>query len=371
MVYWFHAASLGEFYQVKPVLEGLKDVKPELKTIVSFSSPSGFNNAKSSAIDQKIFMPFDFPWSVRKALKIVRPTKVVFASYDIWPNMIWIADWRKIHTNMFAARVKDGSIKLQPGFSSFYRSIYRSLSTIYTVAEKDRKRIRSIVGKVTKPTIKVLGNPRYDMVMQSADDFTTEHTRSVLSREKRIIIGSAHAEDDQFLIPALAGFMNSHPELKVLYAPHEPSEQEIERLKALFSDQGYSPTVFRKKKNLTLPPDPVIILGVVGVLSKLYWQGQIAFVGGGLSTGIHNVMEPAIARLPVLFGPKYHHAHEAEELLESGGGFCVNNQDEFESVVQGLIRDDAYFTKTSLAATDVIHKNLGSSTRIIRSLIRD
>ena len=130
MVYWFHAASLGEFYQVKPVLEGLKDVKPELKTIVSFSSPSGFNNAKSTAIDLKIFMPFDFPWSVRKALKIVRPKKVIFASYDIWPNMIWIAGWRQIHTNMFAARVKDGSLKLLPGFLSFYRSIYRSLSTI-------------------------------------------------------------------------------------------------------------------------------------------------------------------------------------------------------------------------------------------------
>ena len=107
IVYWFHAASLGEFYQVKPVLEGLKDVKPELKTIVSFSSPSGFNNAKSAAIDLKIFMPFDFPWSVRKALKIARPKKVIFASYDIWPNMIWIAGWRDIHTNMFAARVKD------------------------------------------------------------------------------------------------------------------------------------------------------------------------------------------------------------------------------------------------------------------------
>ena len=371
MVYWFHAASLGEFYQVKPVLEGLKDVKPELKTIVSFSSPSGFNNAKSAAIDLKIFMPFDFPWSVRKALKIARPKKVIFASYDIWPNMIWIAGWRQIHTNMFSARVKDGSLKLQPGFLSFYRSIYRSLATIYTVAEKDRKRIRSIVGKVTKPAIKVLGNPRYDMVMQSADNFTTEHTRSVLSREKRIIIGSAHGEDDQFLIPALAGFMDSHPELKVLYAPHEPSEPEIERLQSRFSDQGYSATVFRKKKNLTLPPDPVIILGVVGVLSRLYWQGQIAFVGGGLSTGIHNVMEPAIARLPVLFGPKYHHAHEAEELLESGGGFCVTSQDEFEAVIQSLIQDDAYFTQASLAATDVIHKNLGSSTRIIRSLIRD
>ena len=115
----------------------------------------------------------------------------------------------------------------------------------------------------------------------------------------------------------------------------------------------------------------MVILGVVGVLSKLYWQGQITYVGGGFSTGIHNVMEPAIARLPVIFGPKYHHAHEAEELLENGGGFCINNGHEFQAVLERLISDDEHFLKASFSATNVIHKNLGSSTRIIRSLIRD
>jgi len=370
-IYWFHAASLGEFYQVKPVLEGLKEVEPDCVSLLSFSSPSGFENAKSDAIDLRIYMPFDFPWSVRRSLKITRPKKVIFASYDIWPNMVWIAEKRKVHTNIFAARVKDGSLKLKPGFFGFYRAVYQSISTIYTVAEKDFKRMRSIIGNSDTPVLRALGNPRYDMVMKTADEFTQEHQKSVLSRNKRIIIGSAHWEDDEFLIPALAGMMKSKPDLKILYAPHEPDVTEIERIQTKFSEHGFASSVFRKKRSLKLPEDRVVILGVVGVLSKLYWQGQITYVGGGFSMGIHNVMEPAIARLPVIFGPKYHHAHEAEELLENGGGFCINNGHEFQAVLERLISDDEYFLKASFSATNVIHKNLGSSTRIIRSLIRD
>ncbi|MBT6797823.1 MAG: hypothetical protein HOA96_08720, partial [Candidatus Marinimicrobia bacterium] len=198
-IYWFHAASLGEFYQVKPVLEGLKEVEPDSLAVISFSSPSGFENAKSSAIDLRIYMPFDFPWTVRNALKIINPKKIIFASYDIWPNMVWIADKRKVHTNIFAARVIDGSLKIKFGFSSFYQSVYRAMSTIYTVSTKDYIRMQSIIGDSKRPILRALGNPRYDMVMKTVDEFTQEHQQSVLSREKRIIIGSAHSEDDAFL----------------------------------------------------------------------------------------------------------------------------------------------------------------------------
>ena len=117
-IYWFHAASLGEFYQVKPVLEGLKNVEPECVAIVSFSSPSGYDNAMSDYIDLRIYMPFDFLWIVRRALKITQPKKVIFASYDIWPNIVWIAEKRNIHTNIFSARIKVGSLKLKSGFFS-------------------------------------------------------------------------------------------------------------------------------------------------------------------------------------------------------------------------------------------------------------
>ena len=370
-IYWFHAASLGEFYQVKPVLEGLKNIEPECVAIVSFSSPSGYDNAKSDDIDLRIYMPFDFLWSVMRALIITRPKKIIFASYDIWPNMVWVAKKRNIHTNIFAARIKDGSLKLKSGFFSFHKSVYQSISTIYTVAEKDYKNMQLIISDSSIPVLRALGNPRYDMVMKTADKFTKEHQLSVLSRNNRIIIGSSHKEDDEFLIPVLSNMINTHPDLKILYAPHEPSQSEIKRIQSAFSKFGLESSEFGSNKTLELPEDNVLVLSVVGILSKLYWQGKISYVGGGFSTGIHNVMEPAIARLPVIFGPNYHHAHEAEELLDNGGGFCIQKKDEFESVLEKLVTDEDHFLKASYAATNVIHQNLGSSTRIIRNLIRD
>ena len=370
-IYWFHAASLGEFHQVQPVLEGLKEVEPDGTMIVSFSSPSGYEHAQCEAMDLKIYLPFDFPWSVHRALRLTRPRKIIFASYDVWPNMVWVAVNMGIHTNIFAARVKDGSRKLKPFFFSFHRAVYRMFSTIYTVASKDHDRMRYIIGDKKTPKVKILGNPRYDMVAKTADEFTKSHTESVLDREKRIIIGSAHSKDDELVIPALIELLKTDDDLKILYVPHEPNESNIQRIKESFSQQGLSSTVYHSKPTLKLPNDAIVIVAVVGILSKLYWQGRMAYLGGGFSTGIHNVMEPAIARLPIMFGPKYHHAHEAEELLENNGGFCIHDRDEFYDTTHRLLHDRDFFLKTSYAATEVIQNNLGSSTRIVRGLIRD
>ncbi len=370
-IYWFHAASLGEFYQVKPIIEGMKEIDTLNINIVSFSSPSGYNHAKSESIDLKFFMPFDFFWTISKALKISKPTKVIFAAYDLWPNLIWISRYKGVHTNMFAARIKKNSIKLKPVVKNFYKNLYGCLSTIYTITKKDKELLYEIIGYKKKPIITKLGNPRYDMVKKTADQFTIDHTHSVLNREKRLIIGSSHVEDDRMLLPSISNLINTFPDLKILHAPHECSKSQIEKIYSNYFAMGFKPRIIKEIDGIKLPSDQIIILDLIGVLSKLYWQGLIAFIGGGMSTGIHNVMEPAIARLPVLFGPKYEHAPEAEELLNSGGGFCVTSQEEFESKINELLNDKDSFEKSSLAATNVIHKNLGSSSRIIRSLIRD
>ena len=115
----------------------------------------------------------------------------------------------------------------------------------------------------------------------------------------------------------------------------------------------------------------VYIVTVVGILSKLYWHGQIAYLGGGFTSGVHNVMEPAIARLPVLFGPKYSRSHEAGELIRSGGGYSVGNAKETYEILGKLLEDKNYFINASYAATQVIHDNIGSSTRVVRGIIRD
>ena len=371
IVYWYHAASLGEFQQIRPVLEGVKEVEPDSVAVVSFFSTSGYQNASCMAMDLKVYLPFDFLWSVHRSLAVVRPKKLIFATYDIWPNLIWSAKRKNIHTNIFAARINDNSYKMYPVIKSFYQSVYRSFTTIYTIAKKDCRYIQVIIGERDSPKLRVLGNPRYDMVSQSADNFTKERTESVLSREKRLILGSVHQEDDEIVLPAIWELLKKFPELKILYVPHEPGKIIIEKYRNIFQRQGYSSLVLTDKVSLDLPNERVVILGTVGVLSTLYWQGQMAYIGGGFSDGIHNVMEPAIARLPVIFGPRYQHFQEAEELLKSGGGFAISSVEEFINTCELLLTQEEHFLKSSFAATDVIHSNLGSATRVVRSLIRD
>lgn len=370
-VYWFHASSHGEFEQVQPILKGLKEVEKNIFIITSFFSPSGYNNVNDANIDCKIYLPFDFIWSIRRAFKIIRPKKIIFASYDIWPNIVWLADRRKIHIALFAARFKQNTTKVLPLIKNFYRAVYQSFSTIYTVTEEDNHHLNKILMQRDKPIVRVLGNPRYDQVKEKADKITKDRTITVLMREKRLVLGSIWPGDERKIINPLIQLMEEDEELSILWVPHEPSEKYIQSSFKIFESLGFNPLIIRSKKTMEIHNHRVAILGIVGTLSKFYWQGQIAYIGGGFTSGIHNVMEPAIARLPVIFGPKYSKSHEAMELLKAGGGFSINNGTEFYDIMKILLTDKNRFLDASFAATRVIHENIGSATRVVRGIIRD
>ena len=370
-IYWFHASSLGEFYQVKPILEDIKKLNNKVKCIVSFSSPSGYENAICEKMDLKFYMPFDFPWTISRLLKIINPDKIIFASYDIWPNLILKSKAIGIKTILYSVRIKENSIKKKFIFRSVYRFFYGSIDSLFSISTEDMKGVCDILSNDQGPVLKVLGNPRYDYVIRQAKKYRENDSNDLNQRDLRIAIGSSHEQDEEHIIPALVDLMNINANLKVLFVPHEPSHSEIERIKKLFQQYGCVARVHTNKLNLRLPSDRLLILGVVGVLSKLYWQCRIAYVGGGYSTGVHNVMEPAVARLPVLFGPKYHNSHEAEELLINKGGFCVTNKDDLLNKVKHLISDSNYFKITSLSASDVVYQNLGSSIKMARIILGD
>ena len=371
VIYWFHASSLGEFFQVKTVIEKLKEDKDDLICIVSFSSPSGFNHANSDAMDLKFYIPFDFPWTINRVLNVIKPKKIMFASYDLWPNFVWISRLKGIHVNLYSVKTKKSYLKNNQISQHIYRSIYSSLSSLYTISEDDMKDVCDILGSNLGPELRVVGNPRYDLVMNQAMEFRQNDVEKLQDRDMRIIIGSVHKEEEDYLVPALVQLMNENSDLKVLYALHEPTDSALREIKKKFNDHGIVGTVFRKKTDLKLPDNPLVILGVVGVLSRLYWQGQIAYIGGGHSTGVHNVMEPAVARLPVIFGPRYHNSHEAEELINNNGGFCANDGQEFLSIIKNLISDSKYHKMTSLSASDVVYKNVGSTREMVQQIFCD
>jgi len=370
-VYWFHAASHGEFEQLKPILEGLKEVEPSSASIVSFFSPSGFTNVEDIHIDCKIYLPFDFPWTVLRVLKLICPQKIIFAEYDVWPNMIWIAKLLNIPTTIFSVHFSNHTPKLFPVIRNFYRTVYGTFSHIYSETASDHEKVQRLIGTPSISKVKVLGNPRYDQVKKKTDQFTENRTISVLLRKKTIIAGSVWREDEDVVLQPITQFLNEDSSSSLIWAPHEPNQKNIDRAYNYFTSVGLSTTIHKEKNIQISEKERVVIIGVVGILSSLYWEGQLAYIGGGFSTGVHNVMEPAIARLPVLFGPKFGNSHAAKELVLERGGYSITSSEEFWSKLNGIFTDEKSFLRSSFSATDVIHKNLGSATRIVRAIIKD
>jgi len=370
LIYWFHVASLGEYEQAKPVISGLKEIEPKALFVMSFFSPSGYHNVDDDYIDCKIYLPLDFIWSIKKCLRLVKPKKLILAAYDVWPNLIWSANSLGIHTSLFAATFSKNTSKSSLVIRQFYKSVYNEFSSIYTINKRDYNQLKKILFPYEKPIIKVLGNPRYDQVKQKSDKFTVERTISVLLRPKRLLIGSTHLEDEHILLDSTINLMNDVDGLSLIWVPHEPTKQNVIRLEKYFSSKGVSTELLGIKTPNEIN-SKVIIVDSVGRLSQLYWCAQIAYLGGGFSTGVHNMMEPAIARLPIFFGPKYHNFPEAIELIKVGGGFPIESGRDFSLGVKNLLEDNNLFLDASYAATDVIHRNLGSSTRIVRGIIHD
>ena len=369
-IYWFHAASLGEYEQIKPVLAGLKEVEPSSKSIVSFFSPSGFNHVEDLNIDCKVYLPFDFYLTINKCLKIIKPKKLILAAYDVWPNLIWRANSLDIHTTLFAARFSNNTSKFFPFIKNFYKNVYGSFSAIYTISESDNKLLSIILKKSSKPILRVLGNPRYDEVKYKADKFTLKRTESVLQRPKTLLVGSIHTEDENIIIDSIISLMNELDDLSIIWAYHEPKNRYLDFAETFFHSKNYS-VEYLSKTNPEKLNAKVCLVDSIGQLAQLYWYAQVAYIGGGFSTGIHNVMEPAIARLPIFFGPRYSNSHEAEELINDGGGFKIDSGTDLFLGIKKLFDDDDKFFKASYASTNVVHRNLGSATRVVRNIIHD
>ena len=369
-IYWFHVASLGEFYQIKPILEGLKKDKKYNVNFVSFSSPSGMNHAISDAIDLKFYSPFDFPWSIQKVLRLVKPKKIIFSTYDVWPNFLWISKVEKINLSIISAKIEKHSIKFKPGLLNFYKMIYRLFDTIYTITKEDEKRFRKIIGSQKKPIISSLGNPRFDTIYNNAKELL-DHNLPLLERKQIIIIGSSHSKDDYHLIPALSNLIINFPKLRIIHAPHEPSKKEIKKIQNSYLKFGYDSVVLNDIDSVQFSSDQIVIIGKVGFLANLYWSSVITYIGGGFSTGIHNVMEPAIASNPVIFGPKYQKFNEAEQILKLGGGFCVHDSKSIEKIFSKLLKSSNLLKKAGNASLNLITNNIGSSDKVINGIILD
>lgn len=365
---WFHSSSLGEFEQAKPIIEKLKDSfnKKGINIIVSFFSPSGYDNSKKYPYADLItYLPFDSSWRAGRFVEIVRPDLVVFMRYDIWPNHIWALKKKNVSCFLVDATMKSRSARKMPGIKSFHKYLFKDLSRILTISEADAKGFKSF--GCTDSQLQVVGDTRFDRVYNRSHAAKGSNIikREILSGKKVLIAGSTWEQDESVLIPAFIKIAKYDSSAFLIIAPHEPNLLNLEKIENEF--MGKLPAIRLSHLN-NYSGQSVIIVDSIGVLAMLYSYANAAFVGGSFKQNVHNVLEAAVYGIPVIFGPRFENSQEAKHLLESGGGICVKDKLEMYRKIRTLFTNEELRQSSGNNALNYVQKNIGATERILQEI---
>jgi len=369
VLYLVHCASLGEYEMARPLLEGLRAKRPNLYIALTFFSPSGYDQVADSApADLVTYLPFDSITPVKEFFRALRPQKLILTSYEVWPNLIWCAADSGIEIYLTSARLQSKSMKVYPLIRSFYRHVYSEIDHIYPITREDERNLYQYLRLSGANEIDTLGNTRYDRVLERARNHRTVSTLPGNHTHPVFIAGSIWPADNRILLPALSEVLRSHSGLQVILAPHEPSEQHLAEL-IHWCQQQHLPYQRLSETNAHIPEHSILLIDTIGKLAELYHQADLAYVGGGFTGSVHNVMEPAVAKCAVMFGPDYHNSNEAEQLLSSGGGFAVKNPQMVAKILNDLLLNTTRLQQCQEHAFRVIERNAGATEKTLQHIL--
>jgi 3-deoxy-D-manno-octulosonic-acid transferase len=366
-IYWFHCSSYGEYLQVEQIINGLKKNDNNCIILLSFFSPSGFVNCKNDNVDCKIYLPFDFLWTIKKAIKIVSPNAIVLANNDIWYNFLNVSQSMNIKTYLIGAESKRFYKNKFSAAYYFYKPIYFSFSKIFAVDENDQKDIFNYLKNKTISEIPITGNPRFDQVIQRSKK---QHERDKIDISKRtdiLLMASMHKEDRNMILAQLIKYLKN-TNIQVYWISHEPNSQENKYLCNIFNRNSLSTEVIDSIQSIGQIDSRVVIINAVGVLADLYWTTKVAYVGGGFSSGVHNLMEPAVAGVPMIFGPRYKKFKEAVEIVSQNAGLSISKSIDFNKILNFYFNSKENLTHSSKSARNIILNHSGASVKILNHL---
>ena len=364
---WFHCSSYGEYLQVEQIINGLKKNDNNCIILLSFFSPSGFVNCKNDNVDCKIYLPFDFLWTIKKAIKIVSPNAIVLANNDIWYNFLNVSQSMNIKTYLIGAESKRFYKNKFSAAYYFYKPIYFSFSKIFAVDENDQKDIFNYLKNKTISEIPITGNPRFDQVIQRSKK---QHERDKIDISKRadiLLMASMHKEDRNMILAQLIKYLKN-TNIQVYWISHEPNSQENNYLSNIFNRNSLSTEVIDSIQSIGKIDSRVVIINAVGVLADLYWTIKVAYVGGGFSSGVHNLMEPAVAGVPMIFGPRYKKFKEAVEIVSQNAGLSISKSIDFNKILNFYFNSKENLTHSSKSARNIILNHSGASVKILNHL---
>ena len=363
-IMWFHCSSYGEYLQAEPIINNLKNKNKNTTILVSFFSPSGYFNTHNQNIDCKIFMPFDFYWTINSVFDIVNPTAIVLANNDLWFNFLWVAKKRSIKTFLFGAQSKNYFNNKFSFTYYFYKPIYSWFTKIFVIDQEDLISIGKYVSFSNTKNIIVTGNPRFDQVINSSGKINAADKVKIEKRENIFILSSMHKEDRNMFLSQIISFIKEFNDIKIIWASHEPSEQENRYLSNLFKRNNLSVKIIESLNDIDSVGSKVTIVNTVGILYELYWKSKLAYIGGGFSSGVHNLMEPAIAGIPTIFGPNYKKFKEAIEIVGLHAGHSIKKRLDFKNLITSYFCDEKKLMTAGKAAAEIVIAHSGASKKI-------
>ncbi|HXG37923.1 MAG TPA: glycosyltransferase N-terminal domain-containing protein [Bacteroidota bacterium] len=365
---WVHSSSLGEFEQAKPIIAALRKRYPHLEIIVSFFSPSGYDNSRTYKLASLItYIPFDTPRNARRFLDLIRPDVAIMVRYDLWPNHIWELKRRNIPTLLANATLRPDSSRFWFALRNFHHYLYNDLTAILAVSPADVEAFRRF--HLTKPQLQAIGETRYDQVWQRSLEAKEKHfiPSSLLRRRHVVVVGSSWEEDEAVVLPVFRKIVEHDSSALMILVPHEPTMATLERLELSLNTHLRS---IRFSALNDYANEHVIIVDSIGILMALYQYADVAYVGGSFKQGVHNVLEPAAYGVPVLFGPRHENSHEAKELIQRGGGFVVVDQQDCYRTLRKLLNDSRARMRAGNIALQLVKENIGATERIVEQLAR-
>jgi 3-deoxy-D-manno-octulosonic-acid transferase len=359
-VIWFHAASLGEFEQARPIIEELKKNFNQYKILVTFFSPSGYEIRKNyNLADVICYLPLDSRSNARKFVEIVNPKFAIFIKYEFWPNLLNELKLKEIPTILVSGILREKQI-----FFKYYGGFMReSLKAFNHFFVQDRNS-KNLLGSINFENVTIAGDTRFDRVFEILEqDNTLDFINEFKNDQYTIVAGSTWQEDEELLV----NYINNEAseEEKFIIAPHNIKQEAILELQKSINKKT---VLYSAKADENLSEYTVFIIDTIGLLTKIYASADIAYVGGGLKTGLHNILEPATFGIPIVIGNKYDKFKEAVDLVDLNGCISIHNKDEFSSVFIKLKSDEDYRKSIGKINQKYIQENLGATKIIINYL---
>lgn len=369
MLVWFHVSSVGEFLQARPVIDLLAARHSDrIRVALTFFSPSGMSflerhdrSRPNPAIVFTDYLPLDTPGNARFCIETMRPAMIVYVKFDLWPNLIAEAHGAGIPQVLISGTLSPGSWRLSRAARSFYRSLYEKLDAIAAITGEDAARFAE--GLRDPSRVIVAGDTRFDQVCARIDAPVSKLPPALRADRRRFVIaGSTWPKDEAVVIPGFARLLASDPGAGLILAPHEPTDQRLREIDRALDARGLERVRLSALDDAPAAP-PVIVADGVGYLAELYRAGALAYVGGSWTTGVHNVMEPAVVGLPVLFGPKIDNSWEAGKLVGLGAGRVVRTPEEFAGAAAGLLREEPERERLGRLGSEFIRGGCGAALR--------